>query len=98
MANIPLFIDLPITELLERLNLLIIDINAEIAALNNTANAAQLNTYSVSGLPSSPSMGAIAFATDGRKIGEGTGSGTGVPVYYSLGQWRTFSDDSPVTV
>lgn len=94
MANIPLFIDLPITELLERLNLLIIDINAEIAALN----VAQLNSYSVASLPSSPSSAAIAFATNGRKVGEGSGSGTGVPVYYSLGQWRTFSDDSPVTV
>lgn len=38
----------------------------------------------------------IAYATNGRKIGEGAAAGTGVYVYFSSGQWRVFSDDAPV--
>ena len=38
----------------------------------------------------------IAYATDGRKVGEGAGSGTGVPVYFSNSQWRVFSTDAQV--
>jgi len=37
-----------------------------------------------------------AFASNGLKIGETTGNGTGVPVYYSGGIWRVFSSDQPV--
>jgi hypothetical protein len=40
--------------------------------------------------------GAIAYATDGRKSGEGAGAGTGCPVYYS-GGWKAFSSDAAVT-
>lgn len=36
------------------------------------------------------------FATDGRKSGEGAGNGTGVPIYWSTGEWRVFSTDDPV--
>lgn len=37
--------------------------------------------------------GAQAFATDGRKDGEGAGSGTGIPVWYDLTSttWRTYT-------
>jgi hypothetical protein len=55
-----------------------------------------LLTYTVSTLPSSPSAGSIAYATDGRKVGEGAGAGTGVPCYYSNGNWRRYSDDTVV--
>lgn len=41
--------------------------------------------------------GQMLYATDGRKVGEGAGSGTGVPVYFSSGQWRVFSTDAAVT-
>jgi len=41
----------------------------------------------------SPVEGMIAYATNGRKVGEGAGSGTGVPTYYSNGHWRVFSTD-----
>jgi len=58
---------------------------------------ALLTRYTVAGLPASPGEGAIAFATNGCKIGEGTGAGTGVPVYFSLSSWRVFSTDVPVT-
>lgn len=40
--------------------------------------------------------GQIAYATNGRKVGEGSGSGTGVPVYFSNGAWRVYSTDDAV--
>jgi hypothetical protein len=40
--------------------------------------------------------GLPGWATNGRKIGEGPGSGTGVAVRYSLGSWRCVSTDAPV--
>lgn len=40
--------------------------------------------------------GQVAYATNGRKIGEGVGAGTGVPVYFSGGAWRVYSIDAPV--
>lgn len=37
--------------------------------------------------------GARAFATDGRKDGEGAGAGTGIPVWYdeTSASWRTYT-------
>ena len=35
-----------------------------------------------------------AFATDGRKVGEGPGAGTGVPVWWSNGQWLNYGTDT----
>jgi hypothetical protein len=52
--------------------------------------------FTVVNLPPSPSAGQTAYATNGRKIGEGAGGGTGVPVYYSNGAWRVYSTDAPV--
>lgn len=45
-------------------------------------------SYTVSGLPSSPSTGQIAYASNGRKNGEGGGSGTGVLVFYDGSNWK----------
>lgn len=45
-------------------------------------------SYTVSGLPSSPSTGQIAYASNGRKNGESGGSGTGVLVFYDGSNWR----------
>lgn len=44
--------------------------------------------------------GMVAYATDGRKQGEGAGNGTGVPVYYdeTSGDWIVYSDDTAVQV
>lgn len=41
----------------------------------------------------------LAFASNGRKSGEGAGLGTGVPVYWNAvsSQWLKFSDDTVVT-
>lgn len=42
--------------------------------------------------------GATAWATNGRKTGEGAGAGTGVLVYFTASDasWRRLSDDSVV--
>ena len=53
--------------------------------------------FTVATLPSvGISEGYIAYATNGRKVGEGGGSGTGVPVYFSNSEWRVFSTDAQV--
>ena len=54
-------------------------------------------TYAVASLPSTAFNGALAFAANGRKTGEGSGNGTGVIVAYSTGAWRRLSDDTVVT-
>lgn len=43
---------------------------------------------------------ACRFISDGRKGGEGAGTGTGVPCYYNptTNTWLKFSDDTAVTV
>ena len=43
--------------------------------------------------------GAVAWAEDGRKAGEGASSGTGVPVYFDemSGSWVSFRTDVAVT-
>lgn len=58
-------------------------------------NVSQLGSYTVATLPSAVDS-QIAYATNGRKVGESAGNGTGVPVYYSSSAWRRFSDDSVV--
>jgi hypothetical protein len=52
--------------------------------------------FSVATLPLFGLEADISYATDGRKVGEGPGMGTGVPVYFSNGQWLTFSGDTVV--
>ncbi len=41
----------------------------------------------VATLPTSANAGDWAYATDGRKVGESSGAGTGVPVWWSNGHW-----------
>ncbi len=55
-----------------------------------------LASYTVSALPSAAFNGAFAFATNGRKVSEAAGAGTGVVAAYSNGAWRRLSDDSVV--
>jgi len=50
----------------------------------------------VANLPASAKVGTVAYASNGRKSGEGAGSGTGVMVYFSNGLWRVFSTDAQV--
>ncbi len=41
----------------------------------------------VATLPTAANAGDWAYATNGRKIGESAGAGTGVPVWWSNGAW-----------
>lgn len=52
-----------------------------------------VGTFTVGTMPASID-GSIAFATDGRKIGEGAAAGTGVLAYRDGGNWYRASDDS----
>lgn len=56
----------------------------------------RLPGYAVASLPGVQVVDGVrqAFATDGRKSGEGGGSGTGVPVWFDGSDWRTFFDNS----
>ena len=67
-------------------------------ATGNAAFKALLGpaSYPVASLPAAAFNGAIAFASNGRKIMEMPGSGTGVTVAYSNGAWRRLSDDAIV--
>lgn len=49
-----------------------------------------------SGNPAAFKAGTAAFATNGRKSGEGVGAGTGCPVWWDGAAWRTFYDNSVV--
>ena len=46
-----------------------------------------LPSYTVAGLPGWVGAGALAFATNGRKPGEGGGAGSGVQVYHDGSRW-----------
>ena len=48
----------------------------------------KLKTFTVATLPSGAGAGEIAFATNGRKNGEGAGLGTGVLVFHDGTAWR----------
>lgn len=54
-----------------------------------------LPSYTVAALPAS-NDGSLAFASNGRKTGEGVGAGTGVPAYRDGGTWFRFADDTAV--
>lgn len=54
-----------------------------------------LASYTVAGLPTGV-VGSWAYASNGRKVGEGVGAGTGVMAYFSNGSWRRPSDDTVV--
>ncbi len=49
-------------------------------------------------LPVASETGRGLFVTDGRKVGEGVGAGTGVLVYDDAVAWRRASDDTTVAV
>ena len=55
-----------------------------------------LTIYSFAELPNPGTNGQVAYVSDGLKIGETTGNGTGVPAYYSNNGWQVLSTDTPV--
>jgi hypothetical protein len=56
----------------------------------------ELKSYTVAGLPTG-AAGRTAYASNGRKAGEGAGAGTGVPVYHDGTAWRRYYDNATVT-
>ena len=72
-------------------------IGLDLTALAPAAGTS-LGQFLVANLPVAPAEGSKAYALNGRKVGlaELAGAGTGVWVYYSLGEWRTESNDAPV--
>lgn len=61
-----------------------------------TQGTVRVGQYTVATLPAAGLAGRIAFATNGRKNGEGSGAGTGVQVYDDGTAWRRVSDDTTV--
>jgi hypothetical protein len=59
------------------------------------ATTGALPVYTVANLPTG-AAGMVAYASNGRKTGEGAGAGTGVPVYFSNAAWRVYSTDAAV--
>lgn len=49
-------------------------------------------------LPAAGQTGRLLFVTNGRKLGEGLGAGTGVLCYDDGVAWRRTSDDTTVAV
>jgi len=49
-------------------------------------------------LPTPGQAGRLRFVTDGRKVGEGGGAGTGTPAYDDGVAWRRTGDDTTVAV
>lgn len=54
--------------------------------------------YTVASLPATGANGQWAFASNGRKPGEGAGSGTGVPVFFNgaTGTWFSYCSGTAV--
>jgi hypothetical protein len=55
-----------------------------------------VQNYTVAGLPSSAGAGQVAFATNGRKPGQGAGSGTGMLVFYDGTAWISVSSGTTI--
>jgi hypothetical protein len=68
---------------------------AVVLATSPTITTPKWTAFTVAGLPAGLE-GQYAYATDGRKVGEGVGAGTGVPIYFSNTLWRVFSTDTVV--
>ena len=54
-----------------------------------------LPAYAVAALPAATAA-RVAYASNGRKVGEGAGAGTGTLVYSDGTAWRRASDDTTV--
>lgn len=52
-----------------------------------------VGSFTVATMPVA-SAGVVAYASNGRKVGEGSGAGTGVMAYSDGSAWRRFSDDT----
>lgn len=60
-----------------------------------TATMVNPGYYTVATLPAGTN-GGVVYASNGRKVGEGAGAGTGSIVVYSNGAWRRPSDETAI--
>lgn len=67
-------------------------LSAGIAVLSAPAS------YTVAALPATAAAGAFAWASNGRKPGEASGAGTGVPVFFNplTSNWWSYLSNSSV--
>ena len=72
-------------------------IKSKLSAVKTTADAAIVPVSTVALLPTGVN-GKLAYASNGRKVGEVAAAGTGVIVYFSNTQWRVLSTDAVVAV
>ena len=70
------------------------------AALQGGVGVTQgLPTFTVATLPATAAIGQLAYASNGRKVGQGAGTGTGVPVIFDVSnQWFALWSSAVVTV
>ncbi len=68
----------------------------ETADRAEVAGGAQAITFAA--LPAAGQPGRLRFVTDGRKVGEGGGAGTGTLCYDDGTAWRRCADDTTVAV
>jgi hypothetical protein len=80
---------------LEAINALVTDINRYLALFITGAPA---NSSTLALLPLAAVDGTKWWVTDGQKVSEGVGTGTGIWVRASAGAWRTMSTDAPVAL
>ena len=90
---IRVFLDIPSADTLDAFTALINDVNRYLAQF---AGGLPPNISTFAALPASGVEGQTWYVSNGRKIGEGPGAGTGVEVYWSVSAWRVKSTDAPV--
>ncbi len=61
-----------------------------------TDNGLQFKSFTVAGLPGSAPAGTVAYASNGRKAGEGAGVGTGVLVFRDGSAWKAVDTGATV--
>lgn len=93
---VPRFYFVPPDEITNAINQLINDINVQFGAFVQAGAGNFVGAWLVTNLPVG-SNGQMAYAINGIKIGETTGGGTGVLVYFSDAAWRNMSNDYPVS-
>ncbi len=70
---------------------------SDLETSHRAEEAGGVESLAFAGLPVAGQAGRVVFVTDGRKVGEGPGAGTGVLAYDDGGvSWRRPSDDTVV--
>lgn len=87
--------------MLEQLARAVEAITARLRALEASDRAevaGGVQTYAFADLPAAGQPGRLAYVSNGRKVGEGAGLGTGVLAYDDGSSWFRTSDDTVVAI